>query len=267
MALFDSHCHINARQFSEDRAEVIARMHDAGLAGAVVIGCEDSELAPLKELLGAHPGFLWGAWALHPEYEQVEHEPTAEEIARANSDPNFVAVGETGLDYYWCKPPRDWQVERFRRHIEAARMVGKPLIIHARDAESDAADILRGEDAGSIGFVMHCFCAGPDVARKVLDAGGMIGINGNVTFRNAELIRETCRFCPLDRILAETDCPYLSPVPMRGHRNEPSYVAHTVAKIAQLHGCTVEEAARTTTDNALRFFRLEEPRAVTQEQK
>ena len=257
MQLFDSHCHINARQFAQDRPEVISRMRGAGLVGAVVIGCEDCELEPLRELLAAHPGFLWGAWALHPEYEDVAHEPTAEEIARANAPDNFVAVGETGLDYYWCKPPRDWQAERFVRHIEAARMIGKPLIVHARDAEADAAEILRENNAGETGFVMHCFCAGPDVARRVLDSGGMIGINGNVTFRNAELIRETCRYCPLDRILAETDCPYLSPVPMRGKRNEPAYVAHTVAKIAELHGCTPEEAALATTLNARRFFRLE----------
>jgi len=265
MVLFDSHCHINSREFDADRAEVIARMKSAGLCGAVVIGCEKKELAPLSELVNQNPGFLWGAWACHPEYEARDEEPDVEAIVRANSAENFVAVGETGLDYYWCKPPRDWQVERFLRHIEAAKILRKPIIVHARDAEADAARILRAENAGETGFVMHCFSAGSDVARDVLDAGGMIGINGNVTFKKSEIIREACKFTPLSRILAETDCPYLAPVPRRGRRNEPAFVAYTVAKIAELHGCSEEEAAHATASNALNFFHIDSGQAAVPE--
>lgn len=256
MLLFDSHCHINAPEFDQDRAEVIARMKEAGLCGAVVIGCETRELEPLRSLVSANPGYLWGAWAYHPEYRDTEPEPDVEAIVRANSTKDFVAVGETGLDFHWCEPPRDWQVERFVRHIEAARRLGKPLIVHAREAEAEAADILRAENAGETGFVLHCFSSSPEVARRVLDAGGMVGINGNVTFKRSTLIQESCRAVPLERILAETDCPYLAPVPRRGRRNEPSFVSFTVAKIAELHGCTVEEAASATTQNAIKFFRL-----------
>ena len=256
MVLFDSHCHINAPEFDEDREAVIARMKEAGLAGAVVIGCEAKELEPLNALVAAHPGYLWGAWACHPEYEKVEREPSVEEIVRANSREDFVAVGETGLDYHWCQPPLEWQAERFVRHIEAAKRLGKPLIVHAREAEAEAADILRAENAGETGFVLHCFSAGPDVARKVLDCGGMIGINGNVTFKRSALIQEACRYTPLSRILAETDCPYLAPVPRRGRRNEPAFVSFTAAKIAQLHECAPEEAALETARNAVRFFHL-----------
>lgn len=261
MVLFDSHCHINAPQFDSDRADVIRRMKEAGLTGAVVIGCEEKELEPLRALVRSEPGFLWGAWALHPEYapddaEHMTHEATVEEIVRANTDPAFVAVGETGLDYYWQKPPVPWQVERFVRHIEAAKRLGKPLIVHARDAEEAATEILRSEHAGDTGFVLHCFSSTPEVARKALDAGGMIGINGNVTFRHSAVIQDSCRAVPLDRILAETDCPYLAPVPKRGKRNEPSFVSYTVAKIAELHGVLPEEAARMTEGNARRFFRI-----------
>ncbi len=256
MVLFDSHCHINAPQFDEDRDAVIGRMKAAGLAGAVVIGCEAKELEPLKALVAANPGFLWGAWAYHPEYEDLSCEPTVEEIVQANAREDFVAVGETGLDYYWCKPPVPWQGERFVRHIEAAKRLGKPLIVHARDAEAAAADVLKAEHAGDTGFVLHCFSAGPEVAQKVLDTGGMIGINGNVTFKKSTLIQEACRYTPLSRILAETDCPYLAPVPKRGKRNEPSFVSFTTAKIAELHECKPEEAALETARNAVRFFRL-----------
>lgn len=259
MRLFDSHCHINSKEFDEDREEVIARMKESGLTGAVVIGCEDPELKPLRALLSQHPGYLWGAWALHPEYQDVDHEPTVEEICSANADPNFVAVGETGLDYYWHKPPCPWQVERFLRHIEAAKRLGKPLIIHARDAESEAVDILKSENAGETGFVLHCFSSTAEVAKKALDAGGMIGINGNITFKRSVAIQDACAAIPMDRILAETDCPYLAPVPKRGRRNEPSFVAYTVAKIAALHQIAAEEAARMTEANARRFFRLPPP--------
>ena len=256
MVLFDSHCHINAPQFDEDREAVIARMKEAGLTGAVVIGCEAKELEPLRALVAANAGFLWGAWAYHPEYEDRSQEPAVEEIVEANRRDDFVAVGETGLDYYWCKPPVPWQVERFVRHIEAAKRLGKPLIVHAREAELAAAEILHAEGADSVGFVMHCFSSTPDVARKVLDWGGMIGINGNVTFKKSDDIRESCRIAPLSRLLAETDCPYLAPVPKRGKRNEPSFVSYTVAKIAELHGCSAEEAALATARNAEQFFRI-----------
>ena len=157
MQFIDSHSHLNSDAFDEDRDEVIARMKAAGMAAAMVIACEDDELPKLEALLAEHPGWLFGAWALHPEFPD-KPEPTVERIAEICSRPGFAAVGETGLDFYWCKEPLDWQRARFRRHIEAAKAIGKPLIIHARDSEREALEILRDMHAGDVGFVMHCFC-------------------------------------------------------------------------------------------------------------
>ena len=156
MQFIDSHSHLNSDAFDEDRDEVIARMKAAGMAAAMVIACEDDELPKLEALLAEHPGWLFGAWALHPEFPD-KPEPTVERIAEICSRPGFAAVGETGLDFYWCKEPLDWQRARFRRHIEAAKAIGKPLIIHARDSEREALEILRDMHAGDVGFVMHCF--------------------------------------------------------------------------------------------------------------
>lgn len=255
MILFDSHSHLNDPAFDEDREDVIARMRAGGMAGAMVIACSDEDLPKTIEIVEAHPGFLFGAWAVHPEYPD-HREADEEEIARTASHPQFKAVGETGLDFYWCKDPLDWQRERFRRHIRAAKSVRKPLIIHARDAEGAALDILEDEKAGDVGFVMHCFCGTIEEARRAVDLGGHVSFTGNLTFKRNDALREVARSVPLSRLLLETDCPYMAPVPFRGKRAEPLHVEWIARLLAQLHDTDADTAARITTENAVRLFDL-----------
>ena len=189
MRLFDSHSHINAREFDADRAEVITRMREAGLEGALVVACDYGEEKDLFAVLDMAPGFLFGAWALHPEYED-RRECDVDEIVAICGDPRICAVGETGLDYHWCKGDLTWQKERFVRHIEAARKLNKPLVVHAREAESDALDLLDAHDAGSVGFVMHCFGGSLADAKRAIDLGGLVSFTGVLTFKNASGLRE-----------------------------------------------------------------------------
>ena len=256
--LFDSHSHINAPEFAEDRAAVIDRMKTAGLVGAMVIGCEEREIGTVTDLVRTNPGFLYGAWALHPEYEVSDEHPevTFERIVDVCSAPEMVAVGETGLDYHWCKGDLTWQKNRFRRHIEAALHLKKPIIVHAREAEDDALAILTEMNAGDAGFVLHCFGGTTDCALKAVDAGGLVSFTGVVTFKSAAALAETARVVPLQHLMVETDCPYMAPVPYRGKRNEPAFVAKVAEKIAAVKDLSFEEVARVTTENALNFFHL-----------
>lgn len=263
MILFDSHSHLNDPAFDEDREDVIARMRAGGMAGAMVIACNDEDLPKTIEIVEAHPGFLFGAWAVHPEYPD-HREADEEEIARVAMHPQFKAVGETGLDFYWCKEPLDWQRERFRKHIRAAKIAKKPLIIHARDAEGAALDILEAEHAGDTGFVMHCFCGTIDEARRAVDLGGHVSFTGNLTFKRNDALREVARSVPLTRLLLETDCPYMAPVPFRGKRAEPLHVEWLARLHAELHDTDADTAARVTTENAVRLFDL--PRTLLGEQ-
>lgn len=251
----DSHCHLTDRAFDADREETIARMKAAGMPAAVTIGCEDGDIAPLRALLDAHPGFLFGAWAVHPEYPDAR-EADVDEIAERASEPGMCAVGETGLDFYWCKEPLDWQRDRFRRHIAAARLAGRPLIVHARDAEDAALEILKAEGAGDTGFVMHCFCGSPETARGVVDAGGHVSFTGNLTFRRNDALRAIAAELPLERLMIETDSPYMAPVPFRGRRCEPAYAREVGAAIAAARGLPVEEVLLATCRTTVRFFGL-----------
>ncbi len=255
MKLIDTHCHLTDSAFSEDLDAVIGRMKTDGVEAAVTIGCDDKDLAPLKALLAQHPNYLFGAWAVHPEYPD-HREADVDEIAEAASADNMVAVGETGLDFYWCKEPLDWQRQRFRNHIAAARKVGKPLIIHARDAEAEALKILIDEKAGDIGFVMHCFCGSLQTAKGVVNAGGFISFTGNLTFKKNDSLRAIARAMPLERLMLETDAPYMAPVPKRGERCAPQYTRFIAETIAREKGISPEEAAAQTTANARAFFRL-----------
>lgn len=253
MRLFDSHSHINAQEFDADRAEVLERMRAAGLEGALVVGCDYGEEQKLLAVIDEAPDLLVGAWALHPEYED-RRECSVEEIVAVCADPRIRAVGETGLDYHWCKGDLTWQKERFARHIEAARILGKPLVVHAREAESDALDILAAHDAGDAGFVMHCFGGTIHEAKRAVDLGGLVSFTGVLTFKNAGALREIAAALPLDKLMVETDCPYMAPVPYRGKRCEPAYVAEVARTLALLHGVEAEHAAAVTTDTAKAFF-------------
>ena len=256
--LFDSHGHINAPEFAADRSAVITRMKEAGLIGGTVIGCDESEIELVTTIVQENPGFLHGAWALHPEYEVTPERPevSLERILEVCSAPEIVAVGETGLDYHWCKGDLAWQKARFRRHIEAAKLLKKPVIVHAREAEEDALTILKEMHAGDVGFVLHCFGGTTDCALATVDAGGFVGFTGVVTFKSAAALAETAQQVPLAKLLIETDCPYMAPVPYRGKRNEPAFVAKVAEKIAAVKGLTYDEVAEATTSNALKLFSL-----------
>ena len=254
--LFDSHSHINSEEFDGDRDAVVARMRKAGLVGAMVVACDWGEEKKLFEVIDSQPGFLCGAWALHPEYED-RLEPTVEQIAAICEDPRIAAVGETGLDYYWCKGDLEWQKERFVRHIEAARLLKKPLIVHAREAEADALEILIDNRAHECGFVLHCYGGDADTARRAVDAGGLVSFTGVVTFKNAGALRDVVKALPLEAIMIETDCPYMAPVPHRGERNDSRCLPFVAEKLAEWKGVTAEEIIDITWRNGLRLFGLE----------
>lgn len=256
--LFDSHAHIHAKEFAEDIDEVIARMRAAGLVGCVTVGCDWCEDDVVLDLTNRYPGFVYGAWALHPEYDG-RTEPNVEEIIDFCSPKSMVAVGETGLDYYWHPNGRIWQRPRFVRHIEAALKLNKPLIVHARQAESDALDILVAHDAGRVGFVLHCYGGDLATAKRAIDLGGLVSFTGVLTFPKSDELRAIARALPLESLMIETDCPYMAPVPFRGRRNEPTYVGSVARTLAQLFDCTPEHVAETTTRTAARFFRIPLP--------
>lgn len=265
MILFDSHCHINDSHFDADRNDTIKRMKEAGLIGAMVIGCDRGEKKRIKELVDQNPNFLYGAWALHPEYmDEVHRETSVHEILSICDEPEFYAVGETGLDYYWVKADalRQAQKERFRMHIAAAKELKKPVIVHARAAERDAVEILTQEHAGDVGFVLHCFDSTPNIAKAAVDAGGYVGFTGIITFKSAQKLLESVKAVPIDRLLVETDCPYMAPVPKRGKRNEPAFVEFVAKKVAEVKGLDPEETARQTAYNAMRLFRLPIPSCI-----
>lgn len=255
MNYIDTHAHLTDEAFSEELDEVILKMKTSGVSACVCVACDDDDRLALETLLDRFPGYLFGAWALHPEYDD-KREPTREEIARINADPRFVAVGETGLDYYWCKDKPLWQRDRFVRHIEAAFEINKPLIIHARDAEKEALDILKAHQAGDLGFVMHCYSSDIETAKACLAAGGMISLTGAVTFKRNDALREVARAVPLGSLMLETDCPFMAPVPYRGKRADPSMCLEVAQTIALVKGLTLNEVLETTTANAIRFFNL-----------
>jgi TatD DNase family protein len=253
---FDTHCHIHMKRFEGEDAALIERMRQARVTRAVVVATDVDEIAQVQALLDRYPE-LYGAFALSPQDEELV-DLTPETIAQHVSGDRWVAVGETGIDYHYCQEPLDWARNRFATHIAAARLAKKPLIIHSREAADDTIAILRENGAEETGFVLHCFCGDWDFARRALDMGAYLSFSGIVTFKNALDQQDVARRAPMDRILIETDSPYLAPIPLRGKRNEPSYVPHVANFLAGLRGMTIEEVAQETTANAMRFFKLKE---------
>lgn len=253
---FDTHCHIHMKRFKGEDAALIERMREARVTRAVVVATDVDEIAQVQALLDRYPE-LYGAFALSPQDEELV-DLTPEAIAQHVSGDRWVAVGETGIDYHYCEEPLDWARNRFATHIAAARLAKKPLIIHSREAADDTIAILRENGAEETGFVLHCFCGDWDFARRALDMGAYLSFSGIVTFKNALDQQDVARRAPMDRILIETDSPYLAPIPLRGKRNEPSYVPHVANFLADLRGMTIEEVAQETTANAMRFFKLKE---------
>jgi TatD DNase family protein len=255
----DSHCHLTFEGLAERIEEVRAAMDAAQVDRALVICTTFEEFERVHALAMRYENF-WCTAGVHPDNEEV-HEPDVRELVALAARPRVVAIGETGLDYYRLDgrsvADMAWQRERFRVHIRAARAAAKPLVIHTRSASADTLAILREEGASAAGGVFHCFTETAEVARAALDLGFHVSFSGILTFRNAEDLRQVVRFVPLDRLLIETDSPYLAPVPHRGKLNQPAYVPLVAAQIAQLRGLSAQEVARATSANFERLFKLE----------
>jgi TatD DNase family protein len=252
----DSHCHLTFEGLADRIDEVRAAMAAAQVDRALVICTTLEEFPRVHALAVAHDNF-WCSAGVHPDNEGVR-EPSLEDLLALAARPRVVAIGETGLDYYRLNgrsiDDMHWQRERFRTHIRAARECVKPLVIHTRSASADTLAILR--DEGATNGVFHCFTETAEVARAALDLGFFISFSGIVTFRNAEDLRDVARFVPLDRLLIETDSPYLAPVPFRGKTNQPAYVAHVGTAVAALRGITPEALASATSTNFERLFQV-----------
>jgi len=256
----DSHCHLNFPELVENLDDILAQMRTAQVHRALVIGTTLEEFDAVHRLAVTYP-HLWATVGVHPDNEGVR-EPTLEDLVTRSQRPRVVGIGETGLDYYRMgersHADMAWQRERFRTHIRAARQTQLPLVIHTRSASADTLAILReeGEDgaAGSAGGVFHCFTETREVARAALDLGFYISFSGILTFKNAADLREVARMVPLDRLLIETDSPYLAPVPHRGKTNNPAYVPYVAAEVARLHETTPEAVAAATDANFERLF-------------
>ena len=232
--------------------EVLDNMRAKRVTHALCISVDLADFPRVLALAEREPN-LYATVGVHPDHEDT-HEPDVDELLRLADHPRVIGIGETGLDYYRLSGDLEWQRERFRTHIRAARRCGKPLVVHTRSAADDTLAIMREEAAGETGGVMHCFTESWEVAQAAMDLGFHISFSGIVTFKNAKALQDVARRVPLERMLIETDSPYLAPVPFRGKTNEPAFVAHVAEKIAELRGIDVQDVARATSDNFFRLF-------------
>ena len=257
MKLVDSHCHINFPDLAENEHAVLenARLKGVGHMLCVSVNLEDF---PQVLSFAERHKHIFASVGLHPN-EPKSDVVSVDQLIKLASHKRIVAIGETGLDYFRSEGDLKWQHERFTTHIEAGKETGKPLIIHTRDAASDTMKILKESNASDCGGVMHCFSEDWDVAKKALDIGFYISMSGIVTFKNATKVKEVAERTPLDKLLVETDAPFLAPVPFRGKTNEPAYVKHTAEYIAELRGISFNELAEATTENFFRLFSHAEP--------
>ncbi len=252
--LVDSHCHLDFPELQADLAGVLARMRDNAVTHALTISTTLATFPAVRAVAKAH-GNLWCSAGVHPDERRDAREASVEDLVAMAGDPKVIAIGETGLDYFRVEGDTEWQRGRFRAHIRAARRVRKPLVIHTRAAAEDTLRILREEGAEEVGGVMHCFTEPWEVAQAALALGFHISLSGIVTFKNAQVVKEVARQVPLDRLLVETDSPYLAPVPHRGKTNEPGFVRHVAEEVARLRGIAFDEVARATTHNFFALFR------------
>ncbi len=258
--LFDSHAHVDGPEFDADRDEVLARARAAGVQRMVVIGAVgDPSSAERSVALAERDPNVWATVATHP-HDVVKMTPAWWDVhERLAPHPRVVAIGETGLDYYYDHSPRDVQRAAFARFIELAHRVGKPVVCHIRDAHEDAREILVAGKAMELGCVIHCFTGTPEDARAYAALGCYISFSGIVTYKTAHFLRDAVPLVPPDRLLIETDCPYLAPIPKRGKRNEPGFIVHTAEEVARCAGMSFEDLAARTTENACRVFRIAPP--------
>lgn len=251
--LFDTHVHVNAEQFNEDLEEVIERAKEAGVDNMVVVGFDRPTIIRAMELIETYD-FMYAAVGWHPVDAIDMTEDDLQWIEELSNHPKVVAIGEMGLDYHWDKSPKDVQMEVFRKQIRLAKKVGLPIIIHNREATADIVNILKEEEASRVGGIMHCFSGSAETALECINMNFYISLGGPVTFKNAKKPKEVAAAVPLDRLLIETDCPYLAPHPYRGKRNEPSYVKLVAEQIAEIKQLTIEEVSQATTENAKKLF-------------
>ncbi len=253
--LIDSHCHldrVSLKPYGGDFGLFMAETRGSGVEHLLCVAIDLKRYGAMRDLVAPYPQVSISV-GVHPN-ERKGPEPDVAELVELAADPRNVAIGETGLDYYRSEGDLGWQRERFRRHIAAARACGKPLIVHSRDAREDTLEILREEEARDVGGVLHCFTESWEMARAALEIGFYISFSGIVTFENVEDLREVAKKVPLQRLLIETDCPYLTPTPYRGRPNEPRYVARVAEVIAELRNLALEEVAAATRENFFRLF-------------
>ena len=252
--LVDSHCHLDFPDFDAERDAIVQRAADAGVGRMVTI-C--TRVAKFNQVLSTAEKYepVYCSVGTHPHNADEELDVTPDDLVRLADHAKVVAIGEAGLDYYYDNAPRDAQARGLRNHIAAARSTGLPLVIHARDADADMSAILKDEASrGTFPFVLHCFSSGADLAQTGIELGGYVSFSGILTFKRSDELREIARHLPHDRLLVETDAPYLAPMPHRGKRNEPAYVAHTADVLADTIGMSVEDLSRQTTENFFRLF-------------
>jgi len=258
--LVDSHCHLDFPDFDEDRDAVLDRAAAAGIETIVSISTRVARFPQLRALVERHP-CLYCSVGTHPHNAAEEPDVTTEDLVRLAADPKVVAIGEAGLDYHYDGSPREAQRASFLRHIAAARETQLPLVIHAREADRDIGDILEAESGkGAFPAILHCFSSGPELARRGVELGLYVSFSGILTFKRSDELRAIAAEIPLERLLVETDAPYLAPVPRRGRRNEPAYVVETAKVLAGVKGISAEALARATTDNFYQIFsKIERP--------
>jgi TatD DNase family protein len=255
--LVDSHCHLNFPELAANLPAIKQAMLDNGVGHALCISVTLPDFPQVLALAENNENFF-ASVGVHPDYEDID-EPSVEELVKLANHPKVIAIGETGLDYFRLTGDLEWQRNRFRNHIRAAIACGKPLIIHTRSAAEDTLRIMREENAQLIGGVMHCFTESLDVAMQAIALGFYISFSGIVTFKNAATIKEVAKQVPLDRVLVETDSPYLAPIPYRGKTNQPSYVKYVAEEIARLRDITLEEVTAASTQNFFRLFKHAHP--------
>lgn len=257
--LVDSHCHLNFPELAKNLPDIKKAMLENKVGHALCISVTLPDFPQVLSLAETNDNF-YATVGVHPDYEDIE-EPTVEQLVKLADHPKVIGIGETGLDYFRLTGDLEWQRQRFRNHIRAAVACGKPLIIHTRNAADDTLRIMREEGAQRVGGVMHCFTESLDVALEAISLGFYISFSGIVTFKNAQSLKEVAKHVPLDRILVETDSPYLAPIPYRGKINQPAYVKHVAEEVAKLRGMDYESFAEATTKNFFNLFKLAKPRA------
>lgn len=251
--LIDSHCHLDFPGLVDALPDVFLRMENAGVGAALCVAVNLEDGQKIIDIAASSPK-LFATVGVHPEYTDIE-EPTVERLLALAEHAKVVAIGETGLDYYWHKDKPAWQRERFRVHIRAAKASGKPLVVHTRDSAVDTLKLMKEEGADAVGGVMHCFTENWEIAQQALDLGFHLSFSGIVTFKNASVVKDVAQRCPIDRLLIETDSPYLAPTPYRGKPNQPAYVRHVAEEIAKLRACSLEALAHATTNNFNALFK------------